>query len=169
MTTYPHQCPAKDLQAGQILEIMETRHIVENTEIGPVWVRVELTSGLRATWPRDTLITVYGLQGPGAREIVKFEQTEPTGVLKSANMKPERPQRIGKHDSVARTGDIVQITNREKQFYPALVTVQSVFSWGVKGYILVPSLQGAMVPMHATLNKGDYDIVGKAVILEPTD
>jgi hypothetical protein len=56
--------------------------------------------------------------------------------------------------------DIVQITNTEHEWFPCLVTVSEVKSFGVQGYVTIP-MQG---DAYIRLVKEDYVKVGEVVI-----
>ena len=60
------------------------------------------------------------------------------------------------------TGDIVQVTNRNHRWFPSLVIVTEVHSWGIQGYSTVPTFEGqAFIRLEA----GSYEKVGRAVVV----
>jgi hypothetical protein len=159
MDNYPYTVPAEQLEPGQIVQLKDTRHVVESVASGHEFVRVELKSGLRAVLPIGHFVTVLGVHAEPEPDAPPVD-TPPAKRKESKAVSPKSADRTRMS-----TGDIVQITNPEKAYYPGLAIVQNVYSWGIKGYALIPALSGRMVPMMVTLNKGDYDWVGVAVIV----
>lgn len=65
-------------------------------------------------------------------------------------------------------GDVVQITREDHGWYPALIVVSEVKQFGIQGYMTVvtsndPNEPNA--PAYGRLNWGDFEYVGKAVIV----
>lgn len=67
--------------------------------------------------------------------------------------------------TTVQAGDVVQITDPSHQWYPALVTVTDVKSWGIQGYVVTPT-KGLKEngPAYIRIQLGRYEYVGKAVI-----
>lgn len=63
-------------------------------------------------------------------------------------------------------GDIVQITDPQHQWYPALIVVDEVKSWGIQGYTLIvtngPEPNGRA---YIRLKSAVYERVGMAVLV----
>lgn len=59
-------------------------------------------------------------------------------------------------------GDIIQIVNPENAWFPALLIVSEVKSWGVQAYLFVPKQGKAFY----RIDKDDFAIVGIAEIVE---
>lgn len=65
-------------------------------------------------------------------------------------------------------GDIIQITDEKHSWYPCLLIVDEVKSWGVQAYISVPqSNDGTVAPGAAfnRLNWADFELVGHARVV----
>ena len=63
-------------------------------------------------------------------------------------------------------GTIVQITEKEHHWYPCLVIVSEVKSWGVQGYISIPSdNRGNVGNAYIRLSTGTFEEVGEAVLV----
>lgn len=63
-------------------------------------------------------------------------------------------------------GDIVQIINEKHHWYPCLVIVSEVKSWGVQGYLTIPQdNSGNVANAYIRLTNEDILIVGKAAIV----
>jgi hypothetical protein len=56
---------------------------------------------------------------------------------------------------------IVQVTNEKHHWYPALVVVDEVKSWGIQGYSHIPHQGQAYI----RLKNEDIEVVGKAIIV----
>ncbi len=66
-------------------------------------------------------------------------------------------------------GDIIQITREDDPWFPALLIVDEVKSWGVQAYVIVPnSNDGSSKPGNAyrRLKAELFEKVGVAVITE---
>ena len=63
--------------------------------------------------------------------------------------------------------DIVQITNEDHHWYPALVIVDEEKNWGCQGYCTVPSAVENRMDGQAyiRLKSADYEKVGTAIIV----
>lgn len=59
-------------------------------------------------------------------------------------------------------GVIVQIVNEEHHWFPALIIVDEVKSFGLQGYCIIPSNDGNTRNAYIRLKKGDFEIVGLA-------
>lgn len=57
-------------------------------------------------------------------------------------------------------GDIVQITNIEHTWFPCLIIVDDIKSFGIQGYAICPGEGEAYI----RLKKEDYSKVGKAIL-----
>jgi hypothetical protein len=64
-----------------------------------------------------------------------------------------------------KSGDIVQITNDKHSWYPCLIIVSEVKSWGIQGYITIPANNNACGNAYIRLESKDFEIVGYANIL----
>lgn len=64
-------------------------------------------------------------------------------------------------------GDIVQITDENHHWYPALIVVDEVKSWGVMGYahIIKNTSSEPNGQAYIRLNSNQYEHVGCAVIV----
>lgn len=64
-------------------------------------------------------------------------------------------------------GDIIQITNEEHPWFPALLVVTEVKNWGVQACVLSPvsNKQGPCAQTFNRLNSREYELVGKAVYI----
>ena len=64
-------------------------------------------------------------------------------------------------------GDIVQITNENHHWYPCLIIVSDVKSFGCQGYVLIPHNDGELPDIaYIRLSSEEYEQVGKASIVE---
>ncbi len=66
-----------------------------------------------------------------------------------------------------RQGDIVQVTNHQHHWYPALLIVDEVKSWGVQAMLLTPEDNTGTKPIrqaYIRLPNEDFQVVGVAVI-----
>ena len=57
-------------------------------------------------------------------------------------------------------GDIVQVIDPESNWFPCLVIVEELKSFGIQGYTTVP-IQG---DAYIRLNRGQYEFVGIAAV-----
>ena len=62
-------------------------------------------------------------------------------------------------------GSVVQITNSKHKWFPALVIVTELKSFGIQGYCTIPSNDGNGGNAFIRLNHSDIELVGKAVII----
>lgn len=63
-------------------------------------------------------------------------------------------------------GDIVQITDSSHPWFPCLLTVTEPKPWGIQGFVTIPNSNDGSEPTGRAfnrLNKGQYEVVGKAV------
>lgn len=58
-------------------------------------------------------------------------------------------------------GDIVQITDETHEWFPSLIVVSEVKSFGVQGYVHIPMKGDAYI----RLDKSKYERVGRAAIV----
>ncbi len=64
-------------------------------------------------------------------------------------------------------GNIIQITDEAHSWYPALLIVDEVKSWGVQAYVIIPKTNdGSEAPALAynRLEYGCFDMVGVAQV-----
>lgn len=61
-------------------------------------------------------------------------------------------------------GTIVQITNNEHHWYPCLVIVSEVKSWGIMGYLSIPD-SGNVGNAFIRISTGQFEVVGEALIV----
>ena len=66
-------------------------------------------------------------------------------------------------------GTIVQITDRDHHWFPCLIIVDEVKSWGVKGYITYPVSNDGNPNNSAwiRLSNGEFKEVGEAKLVIP--
>lgn len=57
-------------------------------------------------------------------------------------------------------GDLVQITNEENPWFPCVLVVSELKSWGIQGYVTIP-LKG---DAYYRVKTGEFELVGKAKI-----
>ena len=63
-------------------------------------------------------------------------------------------------------GDIVQITNGSHHWFPCLVIVREVKSFGCQGYVTIPRNDGEKCGnAYILLKKEDYESVGARAVL----
>ena len=63
-------------------------------------------------------------------------------------------------------GDVVQITNTDHHWFPALIVVSEVKSFGCQGYATVPDGGNKMAgTAYIRLETKDFERVGQAVIV----
>jgi len=58
-------------------------------------------------------------------------------------------------------GSVVQVTNVDHTWFPCLIVVDEVKSFGIQGYITLPEKGNAYI----RLKKKDYEYVGEAHII----
>lgn len=64
------------------------------------------------------------------------------------------------------TGDVIQITNAQHHWFPCLVIVSEVKSFGCQGYAMIPKNDGTPTRnAYIRLIKADYERIGKAVVV----
>ena len=64
-------------------------------------------------------------------------------------------------------GDIVQIVNENHAWYPCLLIIDEVKSWGVQAYALIPKSNDGSEPVSLAYNRiktEDFVVVGVASI-----
>ncbi len=63
--------------------------------------------------------------------------------------------------------DIVQITNPEHHWYPCLIVVNEVKSFGCQGYAVIPSngQERANGQAFIRLDSNDFEKVGRAIVV----
>lgn len=61
--------------------------------------------------------------------------------------------------------DIIQITDDTHHWFPCLLIVSEAKSWGVQAYAHIPSNEGKRSQAFNRLKDGEYEVVGKAVIV----
>lgn len=65
-------------------------------------------------------------------------------------------------------GDIVQITDQTNRWFPALVVIHEVKSWGVMGFAYMPSPKGPPAgEAYYRLKAGEFETVGRVVVMTP--
>ena len=62
------------------------------------------------------------------------------------------------------TGDIVQITDDAHHWFPALIVVDELKSFGIQGFCFMPGGSGTG-EAYIRLRREEYERVGRAVIL----
>lgn len=63
-------------------------------------------------------------------------------------------------------GDIVQITNESHDWYPCLIIVDEITSFGIQGYITIPTNDTeSNGNAFIRLKKDDYEMVGTALFV----
>lgn len=63
-------------------------------------------------------------------------------------------------------GDIIQITDESDKWYPCLLIVSEVKSWGVQAYITIPRNDGEQLGnAYYRIENGRFERVGSAVVL----
>lgn len=76
------------------------------------------------------------------------------------------------HCSNIKPGDIVQITDEEHPWYPALLIVDEVKSWGVQAACLMPQSNGSPSECGQAFNRlrfAEIEIVGAARVCIHTE
>ena len=61
-------------------------------------------------------------------------------------------------------GDIIQITDEDNKWYPCLLIVDEVKSWGVQAYITIPRVDG-VGNAYGRVEYGKFEKVGKASLV----
>lgn len=65
--------------------------------------------------------------------------------------------------------DIVQITDESHHWFPCLVVVTEPKSWGVQGYVMIPSNDGSGTRQAYIRPRNEQiEVVGKAIITDRT-
>ena len=60
-------------------------------------------------------------------------------------------------------GTIVQITNKEHNWFPCLIIVDEVKTWGIQGYLVVPTNDSKPnSTAHTRIETADFELVGTA-------
>lgn len=63
-------------------------------------------------------------------------------------------------------GTIVQITNEDHQWFPCLIIVDKIKSWGIQGYTIIPSNDNQPNGnAYIRLKNEEFEAVGEAVIV----
>lgn len=63
-------------------------------------------------------------------------------------------------------GDIIQIIDEQDPWYPCLLIVSELKSWGVQAYVLIPNEREVLTGQaYRRMKKGLYEPVGVAVIV----
>lgn len=64
-------------------------------------------------------------------------------------------------------GDIVQIVDEDHHWFPCLIVVDEVKSWGIQGYAMIPNNDPNTETSNAyiRLTEGQYQEVGRAAII----
>lgn len=66
-----------------------------------------------------------------------------------------------------KVGDIVQITRQTHLWFPCLVIVSEVKSWGSQGYVMIPTNDGTGTKnAYIRPRNEQIEFVGKALILD---
>jgi len=60
--------------------------------------------------------------------------------------------------------DLIQITNKEHKWFPAILIVDEVKSFGCQAYIITPDAEGVH-EFYIRLETDDYQKVGRSVII----
>jgi len=60
-------------------------------------------------------------------------------------------------------GDVVQIINEEHHWFPCLVVVQEVKTWGVQAYLLTPPM-GEFGVAYIRVKNADIKLIGQAEV-----
>lgn len=63
-------------------------------------------------------------------------------------------------------GDIIQITDESNKWFPCLLIVDEVASWGVQAYVIIPQEEGKP-PANAyyRVQHGQFEVVGAASVM----
>ncbi len=71
--------------------------------------------------------------------------------------------------SYVNKGDVVQIVNPEHHWYPCLIIVSEVKSWGIQGYLSIPKdnkgQEGSIGQAYIRLSTGNFEVIGKASVV----
>jgi len=64
-------------------------------------------------------------------------------------------------------GNIIQITNKDHSWFPCLLIVEEVKSWGVMAVCLIPTSnnENNINMAYNRISNDDFEIVGKAAII----
>lgn len=63
-------------------------------------------------------------------------------------------------------GDIIQITDESNKWFPCLLIVSEVKSWGVQAYITIPKNDGTRLGQaYYRIENGKYEKVGSAILV----
>lgn len=66
-------------------------------------------------------------------------------------------------------GDIIQITDETDNWYPCLLIVDVVKSWGVQAYLTIPSNKERNGNAYYRIDNDKFEVVGAAVVVTDTD
>ena len=65
-----------------------------------------------------------------------------------------------------KTGDIIQITDKEHHWYPCLVIVSEPKNWGIQGYITIPKdNMGDIGNAYIRLKNSQIEKCGHAILV----
>jgi hypothetical protein len=68
--------------------------------------------------------------------------------------------------SAVRENDIIQITDPENKWFPCLLVVSEVKSWGIQGYITIPNnTEEPNGTAYYRIENGKFEVVGRAVMV----
>jgi hypothetical protein len=63
-------------------------------------------------------------------------------------------------------GTIVQITDEKHHWFPCLIIVSEIKSWGVQGYMSIPKdNMGNVGQAYIRLNTNQFEVVGEAKVV----
>ena len=81
----------------------------------------------------------------------------------------ERDFELSSISSIVEDGDVVQITNEKHHWFPALLVVASIKSWGVQAYTVCVNNDNNEPNglAYIRLNHDEYEKVGVAKIIVP--
>ena len=67
--------------------------------------------------------------------------------------------------------DIVQITDENHHWYPCLIIIDEIKSWGIQGYLCAPKdnlgNEDSVGSYFIRLKNGQFEPVGKAIVVRP--
>jgi hypothetical protein len=174
MSTFPYETMACNLEAGQIVSLKDTRHVVESTELGGTNVRIALVGGLIYNCSKATLVKVIGFQEPTTNETIRADIADIKAAALIANREPQKqaapPAKLAPLGVHVNVSDIVQITNPAQHWYPCLIVVDEVFTWGIQGYALIPFNDGTGTKQAFTrLHNADFEYVGTVAIARASE
>lgn len=62
-------------------------------------------------------------------------------------------------------GDVIQITNKDNKWYPCLLVIDEVKSWGVQAYAFMPSQDGKTQRAFYRIKNGEFENIGIAKVI----